>query len=144
MATSHTILGGKVHLYQRGDNANWHCSTFLKGKKHRKTAKLDSLSLAKEVAEDWYMTLRGKDRAGLLMTEKTFKQAAEQFLTEYEIITEGHRSPRWVEGHEIRLRLHLLPFFGQLGVSDVTAGKVQEYRVHRATTPPVGSLRPPP
>jgi integrase len=37
-----------------------------------------------------------------------------------------------VEGHGIRQRLHLLPFFGDLGVSEVTAGKVQEYRVHRA------------
>jgi integrase len=34
-----------------------------------------------------------------------------------------------------------LPFFGELGVSEITPGKVQEYRVHRATTPPVGSRR---
>jgi hypothetical protein len=64
-----------------------------------------------------------------------------QFLKEYETITEGHRYPHWVEGHQIRLRLHLLPFFGEFGVSEVTAGKVQEYRVHRATTPPEGSRR---
>jgi hypothetical protein len=38
--------------------------------------------------------------------------------------------------------LHLLPFFGELGVSEVTPGKVQEYRVHRATRPPVGSMKP--
>jgi len=127
MATSHAILGGKVHLYQRGDSDHWHCSNFLKGKKYRKSTKEDSLSLAKEVAEDWYMALRGKDRAGLLKTEKTFIQAADQFLKEYEIITEGQRSPRWVAGHGIRLRIHLLPFFGELGVSEVTPGKVQDY-----------------
>ena len=135
---SHTILGGKVHLYRRGDGDNWHCSTFLKGKKHRQTTKSDSLSLAREVAEDWYMALRGKDRAGLLKTEKTFSKAADQFLKGYEVITEGQRSPRWVEGHGIRLRVHLLPFFGDLGLSEVTPGKVQEYRVHRATTPSAG------
>jgi hypothetical protein len=33
----------------------------------------------------------------------------DQFLKEYEVITEGQRSKRWVEGYEIRLRLHLLP-----------------------------------
>ena len=127
MATdTHTIMGGKVHLYKRGDSDHWHCSTFLKGRKHRKSTKEDSLSLAKEIAEHWYVLLRGKARAGLLKTEKTFEQAADQFLKEYEIITEGHRSPRWVEGHQIRLRLHLSPFFGELGVSEVTAGKVQE------------------
>jgi integrase len=85
---------------------------------------------------------RGKSRAGLLKTEKTFRQAADQFTKEYGIITEGQRSERWVEGHKIRLRLHLVPFFGELGVSEVTAGKVQEYRVHRATTPPVGGMQP--
>jgi hypothetical protein len=38
--------------------------------------------------------LRGKSRAGLLTTEKTFKQAADQFTKEYGIITEGQRSQR--------------------------------------------------
>ena len=135
---SHTILGGKVHLYRRGAGDHWHCATYLKGKNHRITTKEDSLSLAKDFAEDWYLALRGKDRAGLLKTEKTFRQTAEQFLKEYEIITEGQRSPRWVEGHGIRMRVHLLPFFGDLGVSEVTAGKVQEYRMHRVTTSRTG------
>jgi hypothetical protein len=108
---THTIMGGKVHLYRRDDGGDhWFCSTFLNGEKFRKSTKVDSLSLAKEFAEDWYFRLRGQAHAGLLKTEKTFKYAADQFLKEYEIITEGQRSPRWVEGHQIRLHLHLLPF----------------------------------
>ncbi len=91
----------------------------------------DSVSLATEFAEDWYLALRGKDHAGILLSEKSFAQAAEQFLREYEIITDGERSKKWTEGHEIRLRVHLLPFFGDLGVSKVSAGKVQDYRIHR-------------
>jgi hypothetical protein len=39
--------------------------------------------------------LRGKARAGLLKTEKTFGAAADQFEKEYGIITEGQRSQRW-------------------------------------------------
>ncbi len=73
-----------------------------------------------------------------LLNEKTFKQAAALFEREYEIITEGHRSPRWVDGHKARLRLHLIPFFGSLGLSEVTAGKTQEYRIHRIETSPTG------
>jgi len=134
----HTILGGKVHVYKRDGGRYWQCSTYLKGKNHRISTKEESLSHAKQIAEDWYMELRGKARAGLLVTEKTFKKAAEQFLVEYEVITEGQRSPRWVEGHKIRLRLHLEPFFGDLGVSEVTAGKVQDYRVHRIKTSSTG------
>jgi integrase len=137
---THAMIGGKFQLYRRENSRFWQCSASVGGKQRKFSTKQESLELAKQVAEDWYLTLRGKDRAGLLISEKTFRQAAEQFLKEYEIITEGQRSPRWVEGHKIRLRLHLLPFFGDLGVSQVTPGKVQEYRVHRATTPPVGKL----
>ena len=132
--TNHQILGGKVQLYQRGEGGAWQCSASVAGKQRRTTTKQDSLSLAKQVAEDWYLELRGKDRAGILLSEKTFAQTADRFLQEYEIITEGERSKRWTEGHEIRLRVHLLPFFGELGVSQVTPGKVQDYRVHRMTS----------
>ena len=130
----HEILGGKVQLYRRDRSQFWWCSASIDGKRFRASTKDDSLTHAKEIAEDWYLGLRGKDRAGLLTTEKTFRQAADQFLKEYAVITEGQRSPRWVEGHGIRLRLHLLPFFADLGVSRVTPGKVQEYRVHRMTS----------
>lgn len=132
--TSHEVLGGKVNVYKRGRSRFWQCSASVGGRQWRSSTKEMSLELAKHVAEDWYLTLRGKDRAGLLKTEGSFEEAAKQFLKEYEIITEGQRSPRWVEGHGIRLRVHLLPFFGPLGLSDVTAGKVQEYRMHRMTS----------
>jgi integrase len=131
---NHEILGGKVQLYQRGDGRVWQCSATIEGKQRRGTTKQESLALAKEVAEDWYLGLRGKSRAGLLLSEKTFAQVAERFLKEYEVITEGERSKRWTEGHEIRLRVHLLPFFGELGISQVTPGKVQDYRIHRMTS----------
>ena len=131
---SHALVGGKLQVYRRGRSRFWQCSASIGGKQRRTSTKAESLALAKQIAEDWYLNLRGKDRAGLLISEKTFRQAADQFVKEYGIITEGQRSPRWVEGHNIRLRLHLLPFFGDLGLSEVTPGRVQEYRVHRMTT----------
>lgn len=136
--SSHEILGGLVQVYKRGNGRFWQCSASIDGIQHRSTTKRDELSQAVEFAEDWYLGLRGKARAGLLKKEKTFGEAADRFEKEYQVITEGQRSPRWVEGHKIRLRLHLRPFFGALGLSEVTPGKVQEYRMHRATTEPVG------
>lgn len=132
MAT-HQILGGKVHVYRRPNSRFWQCSSYLAGRNRRTSTKHESLQLAKEFAEDWYLTLRDKNRQGELLSEKTFKQAAAQFEREYEIITEGQRSPRWVEGHKARLRLHLIPFFGNMALSQITGGKVQEYRIHRMT-----------
>ena len=45
-----------------------------------------------------------------------------QFEREYQIITEGQRNAEYVEGHLTRLRLHLVPFFGDRGLSEITPG----------------------
>jgi integrase len=133
----HPILGGKAYVFKRDESAYWYASAYLNGQKHRKSTKAEHLHDAIKFAEDWYIRLRGKASVGALKPpqEKTFREVATQFLKEYEVITEGQRSPRWVQGHGIRLRVHLLPFFGDLPISAVTSGKVQEYRVLRRTPP---------
>ena len=60
MSEHHTILGGKVHVYKRPNSSSWQCATYLAGNNRRTTTKEDSLSKAKEFAEDWYLQLRGK------------------------------------------------------------------------------------
>lgn len=131
----HSILGGKVHLYKRGRSRFWQCSTFLEGRNRRRSTGEESLSHAKEIAEDWYMELRGKARAGILQSGRSFADAAKIFTEEYEAITRGRRSPKWVQGHKDRLRLHLLPFLGKTPLSDISSGVGQSYRVHRMTKP---------
>jgi integrase len=132
----HKLLGGKLQVYRRDNSAFWQCSASVNGRQYRATTGEEELPAAKQAAEDWYLTLRGKSKAGLLKkAERTFREAAAQFEKEYTIITEGHRSEKWVQGHSIRIRLHLNPFFGDLGLSEVTPGKVQEYRVHRVSRP---------
>ena len=131
MTEHHTILGGKVHVYKRPNSSSWQCSSYLGRKNRRMSTKEESLSKAKEIAEDWYLQLRGKLRAGEIKTEKTFREASEQYLREYDIITQGQRSKIYVQGQHWRSRVHLVPFFGPMGLSEITAGKVQEYRIHR-------------
>jgi integrase len=131
MPEKHTILGGKAHVYRRDNSSLWQCSTYLAGKNRRVSTKEDGLAKAKDFAEDWYLGLRGKARNGELSNEKTFREAAVQFEREYQIITEGQRNAEYVEGHSTRLRLHLVPFFGDMGLSEITPGQVQEYRIHR-------------
>src|SRR5260370_33481192 len=70
-------------------------------------------------------------RGGEIKTEKTFGEASEQFLREYDLITQDQRSKVYVEGQPWRSRVHLVPFFGHMGLSEITASKVQEYRIHR-------------
>ncbi len=127
----HEILGGKVKVYRRPESAVWQCSAQILGSRMRQSTKEKSLATAKDVATDWYLTLQGKVQMGQVLQEKTFADAAKQFEHEYEIITEGQRNARYVQDHMRRLRLHLVPFFGAKGLSEVTPGLVQEYRVFR-------------
>lgn len=133
---SHPLLGGKVRVYRREKSGQWQCSTYLAGRERRVSTKTDSLAAAKAFAEDWYLTLRGKHARGEVQDEKTFREAAAVFEREYEVITEGERSPAYVAGHKDRLRVYLNPFFGSVPLSQITAGKVQEYRMERLKKPP--------
>jgi integrase len=133
------MFGGNLRLYKRDGSSLWQCSAYLNGKNHRKSTKTDSLAQAREAAEDWYHELRGKSRAGLLLgPETTFDKAANRFIEEYAVITQGERSEKYVQSHTDRLRVHLRPFFGKKGLSEITPGLVQEYRMHRIRTSRTG------
>jgi integrase len=141
MTEKHTILGGKVHVYMRETGSKWQCSAYLDGRNRRVSTKESSLARAKDFAEDWYLELRSKKASGELLSEKTFTQAAERFVKEYEIMTEGERNEVYVRGHSARLRNHLIPFFGKMGLSQVTSGAVQDYRIFRRNDDP--NYKPP-
>ena len=131
MSEMHTILGGKVRIYKRETGNNWFCAAFIESKNRRVSTKEESLSKAKEFAEDWYFGLRDKQRSGNLNDGINFKEATEKFLEEYEALTAGERHPKYVQGHRNRANRHLIPFFGDKRVVDITSGLMQEYRIKR-------------
>lgn len=129
----HEILGGKVQLFQRPNSKRWHCRASIGGAQHRHSTKQTSLAQAKDVAEDWYLTLAGKAARGEIKTGKTFQFAAERFYVEFKILTEGHRSPVYLQRHRDRLDLYLIPFFGSKVLTEITSGMIQDYRIDRMT-----------
>jgi integrase len=131
MSENHTILGGNVHVYKRPNSSSWQCASYLGGKNRRTTTKEDSLSKAKEFAEDWYLQLRGKLRNGELKSGKPFREAAKLYLREFDIITQGQRSPTYSRGQHARTENYLIPFFGGMVLPEITAGKINEYRIDR-------------
>lgn len=155
MSESHTIMDGKLHVYRRENSRYWQCATFLNGRNHRQSTKETNVSHALEFARDWYLDRVAEDRLrrrgispsggvapGVVAPpiearpgEKTFREAAAAFQREYEAMTLGERNPSYVAGKGRVLRLYLLPFFGDLPVSQVTAGRIQDYRLHRVTPP---------
>ena len=46
-------------------------------------------------------------------------------------MTQGQRNKHYVGGKHWRSSVHLVPFFGNMGISEITAGKIVEYRIHR-------------
>ncbi len=157
---THSFMDGKVHLYKRERSRFWQCSTYMNGRNHRTSTKEESLTLAKEFAREWYMaayvdsvrrnqhsrisTMLGKFNLGPETTAPapqaakqakasgpTFREAAEKFIAEYGIITEGQRNKDWTAQHELRANVHLIPYFGDRPVGEINAGSFQEYRMHR-------------
>ena len=99
------------------------CSSYFAGENRRTRTQEESLSKAKEIAGDWYLQLRGKLRAGEIKSEKTFREVSEQYLREYDIITPGQPNKQYVDGQHWRSNVYLVPFFRNLGISEITAGK---------------------
>ena len=158
---THSFMDGKVHLYKRERSRFWQCSTYMNGCNHRTSTKEESLTMAKEFAREWYMAAyvdarrRGQhSRVSRLLGKfgqvempvvssseptkakpsgPTFREAAEKFVAEYGIITQGQRNEKVAELHALRIRVHLLPFFGDMPVEKINAGIVQEYRMQRTT-----------
>ncbi len=158
---THSFMDGKVHLYKRERSRFWQCSTYMDGRNHRASTKAESLTMAKEFAREWYMAVymdasrrmqhsriskllekfnmapesapspRTSRKANL--SGHTFREAAEKFIAEYGIITQGQRNEKVAEYHALRIRVHLLPFFGEMPVEKINAGIVQEYRMKRTT-----------
>jgi hypothetical protein len=156
---SHTIMDGKVHVYKREHTQFWQCAVYLGGRNHRATTRHTSLALALDYAREWYMDRYADERLrrrGVPVERlgdgepqravappaqpkrskpagPTFREAAESFIAEYKVITHGERNAEYVAGKSRQLNLHLLPFFGDRPIAEVTAGLIQEYRVHRVT-----------
>jgi integrase len=142
--TRHTLLDGKVQVYKRANSPHWQCSCSIAGRQRRATTHEESLAHAKDVARDWYLGLLGKFRQGELKEGKLFREAAQRFLDEFEVITQGQRSPIYIENHNLRVKNHLNPFFGDKVLSEITPGVVQDYRIHRMKTGSVRKRKPNP
>jgi integrase len=159
---THVLMDGALHVYRRENSRFWQCSTYLGSLNHRQTTKEVNLAAAKDFARDWYMERcvedRQRRRGGAVTldgpvqqliadtgastdgrrrrtpTGPSFEDAANAFTSEFEVITLGDRNAEYVKQKSDHVRVHLIPFFGDTALEDITAGKVQEYRVHRQTS----------
>lgn len=150
-------MDGRLHVYRRENSRYWQCATYLNRRNHRATTKETNLKLAKDFAINWYMerhTEESRRRRGLPLYETldhnafpadltdrrkkpkstgpTFREAAEAYVKETAVILAAERNPRYMTQTDLHLRVHLLPFFGDKALTEITAGLIQEYRARRA------------
>jgi integrase len=155
----YTLMDGRLHVYRRENTRYWQCSTYLGRRNHRTTTKEENLVLAREFAFDWYMERHAEERRRrrglplyeardlesvpaeladrrrkLKATGPTFREAADAFIKEMTVVAQGERNPYYIVQKQTHLRVYLLPFFGDKALSEVTAGLIQDYRVHRLKT----------
>ena len=130
----HEILGGKVQLFQRPRSKFWQCRASFGGRQLTHSTKQESLAQAKDVAEDWFLTIRGKKERGELKRGKTFREAAARFIDEFAVLTHGQRNLCYVDNHRRRIENHLNPFFGDKVLAEVSSGLIQDYRISRMKT----------
>lgn len=136
MSARHVLLGGKVQLFRRSGTPYWYASASVASRQLKTSTKCIGLAEAKDFGEDWYLTLKGKERfGGGIPSGRTFKQTAEKFLAEFTTLTAGDRNAAYVAQFETKLRIYLVPFFGKKRLSEITPGLMQDYRVHRMTAP---------
>lgn len=131
--TTHTMFDGRLQIYRRGSGRTWQCAARVGGERFRSTTGEEDLARAKDIAEEWYLELRGKLRNGeITRSEKTFGEAAEHYLRQARVLAASVRSPKYITLLELRMRRHILPYFGKTPLSEVNRGLVQTYRVARA------------
>jgi len=134
--TTHEMFDGRLQIYRRAEHGPWQAAARVGGQRFRQTTGEMALDRAKDVAEEWYLDLRGKLRTGRLQPvaprEKTFGEAAEAYLREARVLAASVRSPGYVKMMEMRMNVHVLPFFKDKPLSAVNKGLVQSYRVKRA------------
>jgi integrase len=127
------MFDGRLQIYRRSDQGPWHAAARVGKKRFRQSLREESLERAKDIAEEWYLGLRGKLRAGQIVPdERTFGQAAEAYLKEARVLAATTRSPTYISNLELRMRAHVLPYFKDKPLSAINRGLVQSYRVKRA------------
>lgn len=137
--STHLLFDGRLQVYLRGEGKTWQCAARVDGQRFRSSTGEENLARATAFAEEWYLDLRGRLRAGVPLgtpdkpkkPDWTFADAAADYLRQARVLAASTRSPLYVSDLEIRLNASILPFFGKMECSSINRSTVQSYLVKR-------------
>ncbi|MBT7013631.1 MAG: site-specific integrase [Actinobacteria bacterium] len=87
---------------------------------------------AKEIAQDWYFELRGKQKEGIPVHGKKFKDVLEEFFEHQNLqVKSGEMKKGNAVDYERRLKGKLGTYFNDYYLQDITLQSLNEFKVHR-------------
>jgi integrase len=115
----------KLHLYMRPNSEYWWCRFYHQGKAHRASTKSKNKPDAETFAADWYFNKQVDIKAGIITSKKkqlpTVKDASIAMHNRFRSLVErGKRTQSYLDGIVKVLNKHILPYFGDIPVTEVT------------------------
>lgn len=112
----------------------WYMATYIDASRRKQQSRISTLLGKFDLAPiEPEVTMTSRRASKATASGYTFREAAEKFIAEYNVITQGQRNEKVAKGHQLRINVHLIPFFGDKPVNEINAGLVQEYRMKRTT-----------
>ena len=85
---THYLFEKRVQIYRRNGSRVWQCAARVNGQRFRESTKEQDLDRAKDIAEEWYLDLRGKTRRGEIIRKgKSFRGAADDYVRKARALT---------------------------------------------------------
>lgn len=139
LSTPQTIKfhDGKITLFKRPDSHQWQCRFKLPtGQWHQASTGKNNVDAAKSQAAIIYETAKINISNGLSLSTRTFAQIARDVVNEMERTKAARKWKKTYNDYEIVLRKYLVPFFGSIEVSAITAKDINDFEAWRLTQMP--------
>jgi integrase len=125
-------LDDKLHIYQQTNTKFWYARFYAEGKYKVRSLKEIKFETAKEIAQDWYFELRGKQKEGIPVHGKKFKDVLEEFFEHQNLqVKSGEMKKGNAVDYERRLKGKLGTYFNDYYLQDITLQSLNEFKVHR-------------
>lgn len=117
-----------LQLYRIPASSFWQVRMFVDRKYVRKSAGTADRKQAIEFAKSLYDTIRINQRLDISVHTDTFHACAQHLIRQQEtLVATGQRDERINTEDNKKLRADILPFFGMMGVSSITASTLDDY-----------------
>ena len=130
--TDRTLLEGRILLFKRARSRIWQVSFKIAGRYLRLSTKQLAKEDAAAVAVDLYMEARFKQKHGMPLSTRRFKDIAHLAIAEMERTLKENRGKIVYKDYIIALNRYLIPFLGNKFITQIDHATIRAYEAWRA------------